>query len=252
MRILSNCVTSPVVCVLAALLAAGPMSVATASELSDIVARIDYGFYTGDARMIDAARNELTRTNSDDGANAYYVAYAAYRLSRLDVTVRARERRALIAECLEAARLSAQSDQWAAEAWILFAACSVQGIAQEPTRALGHEARLSAALEAARELDTENPRLLLVESWYRQNDVTVEAEQARRRDLLERARAGFDVRASGEGPDWGRAELLTSLGKIYLELGERRDARDLIEQALIEAPEYYFALELRKALSLQR
>ena len=69
-------------------------------------------------------------------------------------------------------------------------------------------------------------------------------------ELLERARDEFDARANDEGPDWGRAELLASLGKIFLELGERRDARDLIEQALIEAPDYYFALELRKALSL--
>ena len=202
--------------------------------------------------MIDAARNELERVGSSDGAHAYYTAYAAYRLSRLGVTARPRERRALITACLQAGRLSGQTDLWAAEAWILIAACSVQGVAQDPTRALGHEARLGEALEAAREIDTDNPRLLLVESWYRQDHVTVEDEQRRRGDLLERAREQFDARASGQGPDWGRAELLASLGQLYLQRGERRAARDLIEQALIEAPDYYFALELRKALSLQR
>ena len=92
--------------------------------------------------------------------------------------------------------------------------------------------------------------MLLVESWYRQNDGAGEGEHERRRTLLERARDEFDARANDEGPDWGRAELLASLGKLHLALGERRQARDLIEQALIEAPDYYFALELRKALSL--
>lgn len=228
------------------------MSCATASELGDIIARIDYGFYTGDPRMIEAARSELVRVGSDGGAHAYYEAYAAYRLSRLDRTARPRERRALIRRCLEAGRLSAQTDEWAAEAWVLVAACSIQGVAQEPTRALSHESRLSEALAAAREIEPENPRLLLVESWFRQDGATVESEHERRRELLERALKQFDARENEQGPDWGRAESLASLGKIYLGIGERRHARDLIEQALIEAPDYYFALELRKALSLQR
>ncbi len=236
----------------ASLLMTVPVSFAAASELGDIVARIDYGFYTGDPRMIRAARDELARVGSDDGAYAYYEAYAAYRLSRVDVSARLRERRALIRECLDAAELSAQSEDWAAEAWVLVAACSIQGIAQEPTRALGHAARLSEALGVAREIDAGNPRLLLVESWYREGDEDMAAELERRRALLSRARDQFDSRPTDKGPDWGRAELLAGLGKIHLELGERRDARDLIEGALIEAPEYNFALELWKALSLQR
>jgi tetratricopeptide (TPR) repeat protein len=250
MKILSNRAMPAAMFAFATLLAIGPVSNGFASELDDIVARIDYGFYTGDPRMIQAARDELGRTGSDGGAHAYYEAYAAYRLSRLDRSARPRQRRALIRACLEAGRASTQTAEWAAEAWILVAACSIQGIAQEPSRALGHEARLNEALAAARELDADNPRLLLVESWYRQNDMAIEVARERRRELLERAREEFDVRANDQGPDWGRAELLASLAKIHLELGERRNARDLIEQALIEAPDYYLALELRKALLL--
>ncbi len=228
------------------------MSYVAASELSDIVARIDYGFYVGDPRMIEAARSELARAGSDDGVQAYYEAYAAYRLSRLYVTARPRERRALIRACVDSAQLSVESDSWVAEAWILVAACSIQGIAQEPNRALRNGGRIAEALSAARAIDADNPRLLLVESWYRPDDVAAEAEYERRRTLLEHAREQFDAREYDEGPDWGRAELLAGLGNLYLEHGERRNARDLIEQALIEAPDYYFALELRKALSSQR
>ena len=236
--------------VFAVLLGIGPVSCAAASELGDIVARIDYGFYTADPRMIQAARDDLTRSGAAGGAHAYYEAYAAYRLSRLDLTARPRERRALIRACLDAGRSSARTEAWTAEAWIVVAACSIQGIAQEPSRALGHASRLSEALAAARAIDADNPRLLLVESWYRHDDVPAEEAHERRRVLLERARAEFDARGYEDGPDWGRAELLASLGKVYLELGQRRDARDLIEEALIEAPDYYFALELRNALSL--
>ena len=59
-------------------------------------------------------------------------------------------------------------------------------------------------------------------------------------------------RGEGVAPDWGRAEVLASLGEVYLELGQLREARDLIEQSLLEAPEYHVALKLRNALSLQR
>lgn len=250
MRILSNRVPTFVVSGLAVLLTIGLASASSASELDDIVARIDYGFYTADPRMIQAARDELARSGSDDAEHAYYEAYAAYRMSRLDRTARPRERRALIRDCLETGRASARTEDWSAEAWILVAACSIQGIAQEPSRSLGHESRLNQALTAAREIDADNPRLLLVESWYVQDGEGGQDVRERRRVLLERAREQFDARENDAGPDWGRAELLASLGKIYLDLGERRAARDLIEQALIEAPEYYFALELRKALSL--
>ncbi len=250
MQVLSNRATYAAICAVVTLVAVGSASSAAASELDDIVARIDYGFYTAEPRVIEAAREALERAGAAGGAHAYYAAYAAYRLSWLDRTVRPRERRALIRSCVESARTSARTEAWAVEAWILVAACSVHGIAEEPSRARSHETRLAEALTAARELDADNPRLLLVESSYRPDATAQESEG--RRELLERARAEFDARGYEDGPDWGRAEVLASLGKLYLERGQRREARDVIEQALIEAPDYYFALELRKAVSSQR
>ena len=59
MRVLSNRVVPVAVSTVAILLGVAPMSYVTASELGDIVARIDYGFYVGDRRLIQAARSEL-------------------------------------------------------------------------------------------------------------------------------------------------------------------------------------------------
>ena len=250
MTILSNRASLVAIAALATLLAVAPVPDAAASELDDIVARVDYGFYTGDPRVIEAARSELARMGGDGGAHAYYEAYAAYRLSRLDASMRPRERRALLRACVDAAQLSAETPAWAAEAWILVAACSIQGMAPSTGLGLGHESRLSEALAAAQALDADNPRLLLIESWYRRDANAIDDDHLRRRDLLERALDELDVRANDEGPDWGRAEILANLGQIFLVLDERRAARDLIEQALIEAPDYAFALELSKALSL--
>ena len=51
-------------------------------------------------------------------------------------------------------------------------------------------------------------------------------------------------------PAWGRPETLAQMGAIELESGKTREARDLIERALLDAPGYVFALQLQNALSL--
>ncbi|HET7132053.1 MAG TPA: hypothetical protein VFJ95_07380, partial [Gammaproteobacteria bacterium] len=63
---------------------------------------------------------------------------------------------------------------------------------------------------------------------------------------LEHAVAAFDARpAALRGPEWGEAEALAALGELKLARGDAREARDLIERALLLAPDYRFAMELR-------
>jgi hypothetical protein len=45
-------------------------------------------------------------------------------------------------------------------------------------------------------------------------------------------------------PDWGHAEALTQLGKSYLQRGELVAARDVLERALVLAPDYRQAQKL--------
>ena len=55
-----------------------------------------------------------------------------------------------------------------------------------------------------------------------------------------------------DDPDWGHAEALTALAADALERGQVRAARDLVERALLLAPEYRAAVELRAALQNAR
>jgi tetratricopeptide (TPR) repeat protein len=160
-----------------------------------------------------------------------------------------RQRHALLERCIDDARSITDDQQWAAEAWVLVAACSLQGTIEEPSRNVGHALRLAAALEAADAIAPQNPRLLLIHARVERDRSAGE----RRERMLELARAGFEeVGHDGRFPAWGLAETLASLGESYLERGALREARDVIEQALLEAPDYTFALELRNALSLRR
>ena len=45
-------------------------------------------------------------------------------------------------------------------------------------------------------------------------------------------------------PDWGHAEALTLLGQSYLKRGEMVAARDVLERALVLAPDYRQAQKL--------
>lgn len=238
------------VCATLTLLGLNGYAGAADADLVDIAARIDYGYYSGEARVIIGARADLERIRAVDGAVDYYLGYAAYRLSQLDTAASPRARRELLGNCVDSGRAALADSAWALEAWILIAACSVEGLTHDPSRTIGHDLRLADALSAARRLDPKHPRLLLVEAWAQR--AADSADDGLQAQLIE-ARDAFDAwQSTGAQPVWGRAEALASLGALHLELGERREARDLIEQALIEAPGYHFALDLRDRLSLAR
>ena len=209
---------------------------ASPAELSDLAARIDYGFYNDDTHAIDAARSALARLG-DAPAVRYYRDYAGLRRAQLNPADRGSAR-----ECAERDVPGDLAPAAAAEAWILIAACAVMG--QQSVR------RVELALSRARDLDKRNPRLGLVESWIMQHgakddavandDVTAKLKQT--------VEAFDSWRAPPNAPDWGEAEALAALGESMLARGEARAARDVIERALLLAPDYRLAMELRTRL----
>jgi hypothetical protein len=217
-------------------------------ELADLAARIEYGFYAEEPRVIDAAYAALARLPADDGAARYYGALAAFRSAQL----RPREQDVgpLLDDCVRLAtpaEHAAATASATAEDWILVAACTSLGV----ERGLTHQRRRDQALANAKRIDRTNPRIALVEAWHvSQRPASLSALQ---RDIaaerLSVAITGFGARTDdGEGPEWGEAEALAQLGEIHLERGEARLARDFIERALLAAPDYRFALGLRAKL----
>ncbi len=58
--------------------------------------------------------------------------------------------------------------------------------------------------------------------------------------------------AAAPGRDWGEPEALAQLGELRLLDGRTLEARDLIERALLAAPDYRFALQLKARLPAGR
>ena len=231
-------------------------------ELADLAGRIDYGFYVGDARAITDAAAALKRMSDGDPAVRYYRAFASFRLAQLGG-----ERAASDAEsCVKSATVEEPSERLtraaadararaSVESWLLVAVCSGLTGHVEPGKGLAHDKRLQPALAHARELEPSNPRIALIDAWLLSFRPAL-ADASVRDDAVKKLEAAADAFASwsppADAPDWGEAEALAALAELHLARGELRDARDLIERALLVAPDYRFAVELRAQLQGSR
>jgi tetratricopeptide (TPR) repeat protein len=209
--------------------------------LRDAAARIDYGWYTGDIGLVAAAGDSLAVQR--DGPWVHYLrAYAAYREADLR-QARGAAAKAAIDTCEREAESAAEARDVEAEATVLIAACAVLAAREEPARALLHQRRFRQALGHSVGLDRTNPRLWLIALTYDRDDGNdlpfdpVAAVEA------------FRAREELAYPDWGEAEALTRLGEFRLDEGNLRAARDLIEEALLIAPDYSTARRLQGRLA---
>jgi tetratricopeptide (TPR) repeat protein len=221
-------------------LATQSASADVAAELSDLSARVEYGFYAEEPRVIDAAEAALERLDADDPAVRYQRALAAYRSAQL----MARDNKNFsktLDRCFELSPTEGAADD--AEPWILVAACASLGV----ERGLSQQRRRDEALNRALAIDEDNPRIAFLEASLLANGLPADATDVA--VALTRAEEAFRSWDGGYvGPTWGEAETLVLLGEVHLERGEARAARDLLERALLIAPDYRAALNLRARL----
>jgi tetratricopeptide (TPR) repeat protein len=222
--------------VLIGLLGSGAANADLTGDLADLSARAEYGFYTAEPTLIDAARRDLERLDAKDARVSYYRGLAAMRAAQVE-TSRGRPAGRALGACIESAEQAAEQEPTSAEAWVLVAACSTLA---------ADGRRFDAAAANARRLERENPRLALVEAWHAFPDGGgLEDPTDALVGMLEAAVMAFEVASSDSSTlGWGEAEALASLGALYLERGMTRAARDVLERALLAAPGYVDAVEL--------
>jgi hypothetical protein len=229
-----------------ALIAAGAVASAPVAaapvELLDLAARVQYGYYLGEPSTVATADASLERLGDVPGA-VYLRDLAALRLVQLGVRDRDTLRR--LEACARRQASAGATGRAAAEAAVLAAACSLEA---------GDERRLEQALAAARASDADHPRIALVEAW--RLDRAAESGASEPADLAAKwheAVAAFEAfPPSLDDPGWGQAEALVGLAEFSFKRGETRAARDLVERALLLAPDYRAAVELRAAIVAPR
>jgi hypothetical protein len=209
------------------------------SGLLDVAARIDYGWMTGDLALITAA-DETLAGRAGNAWSHYLRSYAAFRAAQLALANGglAVDR---LEDCNAEAEQAFESDEAAVEASVLLAACSAMASREQPLRAVLHQRRMRQGLEYAANEEPANPRLLLIAARYDPDGLIVPRPTAQM--LLAAFRADESLDAF---PNWGEAEAMTLVAEARLQVGDVRGARDLLEQALLIAPDYSVAIALRR------
>lgn len=229
------------------------------SELDDAAARAQYAFYTGDTRGLEEVLGLIERLDVPATLapmKEYYAAYGSWKLAQLytDETLGsarkpgARGQAAKATQtCLRHVDSALKLDSRLSEVHAIHAICATPAPGLALTSLSLTSCARSKALRTALQLEPDNPRIRLIEMLcsMQSDGVTPAARIEKLRTLV----AAFESAPPSKPgkPDWGQAEALLLLGQSYLQLGDPLAARDVIERALVIAPDYRKAQELLQA-----
>ena len=220
------------------------------AEFDDAVARLQFAFYTGDSRALEEMLGELAAFEVDGGlaaAKSYQLAYGHWKLAQLlgdPQDERARSSGKASAgkaakSCVQHARDAIAKDSRMADIYAIEAICDTFS----PGAINGSPGCMrSKSMRTALTLGAENPRVQFINALCSPDGEGVPGALERWRGVV----AKFEAAPPSQPgkPDWGHAEALTLLGQSYVKRGEMVAARDVLERALVLAPDYRQAQKL--------
>jgi tetratricopeptide (TPR) repeat protein len=238
------------------------------SDWADVEGRIQYAYYTNDARALSgmlaslrpkAVEGEESPAADDVATRSYFRALANYRLAQVLIATKKSEARSAIDDCddeIDAAVAALpkvpigldetdENRQQRAEAYALGTACTLAG--REMSSMPFGGGRIGSRIDEAVKLEPKNPRVRLVEAlaMFDRAGKDMEGKSAALKRLrtvtamFETARAGASTT-----PEWGAAEAYAFLGRALFDMRDVVGAREALERALLIAPDYAFARKL--------
>lgn len=220
-------------------------------ELPGLVERIERAHIGGDVQDLWAAREDCRRLLDAAAAGTprarlrYALAYVGWRLLNHPDVADGDERDDLGDEAVALLRENIEADEGDIEAHTLLGAVYGRQITSM-WRGMTLGRRASAALDAARELDERNPRLLLmkgIEMYHRPGMMGGGADDAE--PWLRAAVGFFEAQpADTPWPNWGRADAYAWLGLTLAALDDDAGAREQYEKALEVEPDFYWVREV--------
>jgi len=234
---------------------AGDAAAMTPTELADFDVKVDYAYFTEDARALTrlmAAGQPLA--GSARPLERYQYAHAALRTLQVALRQhRTKDAEAAATTCVNTLENVDDDDPRFVEGHILEGTCAGYLSAYGGLRGLAASRRSESRLVAAHAVAPANPRLLLamgLARWYRPD--ATDADRHAAHDAFERAAAAFDAVAGEPGPgepSWGGAEAWLFVGIDLEESGNFIGARNAYEKSLLNAPEFSAARRRLAALA---
>jgi tetratricopeptide (TPR) repeat protein len=246
---------------------------AESPDWPDVEGRIQYAYYTNDARALNgvlgalkpkAAAGEDAGNAADLPARAYFRALAHYRLAQVLAASNKSQARDAIDDCEDEVDRSVAalpkvppgldesqgSRHQRAEAYALATACTLAGREMTTVPLLG--GRIGSRIDEAVKLEPRNPRVRLVEALAAFERAGRNAdEKAAALQKLRAVTAMFEAARAGASttPEWGAAEAYAYLGRALFERRDVVGARDALERALLVAPDYALARRLMSQIT---
>lgn len=244
------------------------MSQSMPTSWSDVEGRIQYAYYTDDARALDSvlsslkpkpAEGESESAGADLVTRSYFRALAHYRLAQVLSVGKKSQARDAIDDCGEEVDHAVESlpkvplgldetpgaSHQRAEAYVLGTACTLAG--REMSSIPFGGGRIGSRIDEALKLEPRNPRVRLVEALVAFDRAGKDA--AAKAAAVQKLRAVttmFEAARTGASttPEWGAAEAYAFLGRALYDQRDVVGAREALERALLFAPDYGFARRL--------
>lgn len=218
--------------------------------------RIESGYFQQNAAglvamaaTVSAGEHPATgeaKAGSDGEWQGYYAALLAYRLALL---AKSDEDRAwpFTQRCVDQLNRALVADPASAEALALQSACLALQSRLDPWRSPFAAPLSLARIDKALKLAPDNPRVLLLGALAaRDRPRLFGGDDQLSFTLLRRAVSAFERKSAPpqELPAWGAADAFTDLAEAYLRRGDALAARNVLERALLVAPEFAQARRL--------
>jgi tetratricopeptide (TPR) repeat protein len=208
----------------------------------DVEGRIQYGFYTEDARALGEVVSQLSGAEAEDPLRHYYVGLANYRLAMVVAVKDQKRAREAAARCVSRLEEAVIAKSNFAEGMALQSACLRTLANLTPWKPLAGP-KSTGKMEQAVKLAPKDPRVLLLQALENGEGGKVDGPAIVK---LKKAAAAFEAERQGvdRTPGWGAAEVYAYLGSGYLDQGDVVNARDALERALLIAPDFALARRL--------
>ncbi|MEO8018564.1 MAG: hypothetical protein ABI769_12175 [Pseudomonadota bacterium] len=256
-----------------ALALAGASSLAHAEVWADVEGRIQYAYYTNDARALNGVlislkpkpvEGEEGGAADDLGTRSYFRALAHYRLAQVLTTAKKSQAKDAIDDCDDEIDNAVHAlpkvpigldetdanREKRAEAYALGTACTLAG--REMSSIPFGGGRIGSRIDEAVKLEPRNPRVRLVEALAKFDRAGKDAgEKAAALKSLRAVTAMFEIARAGASttPDWGAAEAYAFLGRALYDMRDVVGAREALERSLLIAPDYAFPRQLMQQIT---
>jgi hypothetical protein len=242
-------------------------------DWADVEGRLQYAYYTNDARALNGVLTSLRpkpgaegeeARSEEAGTRAYFRALAHYRLAQVLTSTRKSQARDAIDDCGEEVDNAVKTlpevkyglDEAPdnrlkrAEAYALGTACTLAG--REMSSVPFGGGRIGSRIDDAVRFEPKNPRVRLVEAlaMFDRAGKNADEKAAALKNLRAVTQMFEQVRAQASTtPEWGAAEAYAFLGRALIDQRDAVGAREALERSLLIAPEYAFARGLMSQIT---